>query len=220
MQGALTGNLTAGLVRYVRRALEAADLDAATVCRFEEPLSRLHPVRPPRGDGRGLPVLRDWDRALALAPGEVRPLLAALGPALVWTRNPNYRSRPNPRFLANYGYGVIIGPADRRARPLIEDASSSMGLLMLGPDVVYPRHRHPAEEIYIPLAGTAWWQRGDAPWRRMPPGNAIHHPPHMPHATRTGGDPLVALYLWQGEIATHAKLDNARLENVTGGGSR
>lgn len=215
MTGALTAALIAGLSRYVRHALGTADLDAATVRRFEEPLGRLHPVRPPGGDGMCLPVLRDWDRAVAKAPVAMRPLLAALGPSLVWTRNPNYRGRPNPRFLANYGYGVILGPADRRARPLVDDASASMGLLMLGPDVVYPRHRHPAEEIYIPLAGSAWWQRGDAPWRRVPPGIAIHHPPGMPHATRTGGDPLVALYLWHGDIAT-----NARLENVTGSGRR
>lgn len=208
MAGAFTPQLIAGLARYVRQALGSADLDAATVRRFEEPLSRLHPVRPPGGDGMRLPVLRDWDRALAGAPIVMRPLLAALGPVLVWTRNPNYRSRPNPRFLAHYGYGVVLGPADRRARPLIDDASASMGLLMLGPDIVYPRHRHPAEEIYIPLAGTAWWQRGDAPWRRVKPGSAIHHPPLMPHATRTGGDPLVALYIWQGEIATHARLEN------------
>lgn len=215
MTGALTAALIAGLSRYVRHALGTADLDAATVRRFEEPLGRLHPVRPPGGDGMCLPVLRDWDRALAGAPVAMRPLLSALGPSLVWTRNPNYRGRPNPRFLANYGYGVILGPADRRARPLVEDASASIGLLMLGPDVVYPRHRHPAEEIYIPLTGMAWWQRGDAPWRRVPPGIAIHHPPGMPHATRTGGDPLVALYLWHGDIAA-----NARLETVIDGGRR
>ena len=215
MAGALTDKLIAGLSRYVRHALGAAGLDAATARRFEEPLGRLHPVRPQDGAGMRLPVLRDWDRALAGAPIAIRPLLAALGPALIWTRNPNYRGRPNPRFLANYGYGVSLGPAERRARPLVDDASASMGLLMLGPDVAYPRHRHPAEEIYSPLSGTAWWQRGDAPWRRVQPGTAIHHPPGLPHATRTGGDPLVALYLWRGEIATPA-----RLENITGGSSR
>jgi quercetin dioxygenase-like cupin family protein len=219
MTDALTGQLIACLARYVRCALGAAELDVATVRRFEEPLARLHPVRRREAPMR-LPVLRDWDRALTSAPVSVRSLLAMLGPSLVWTRNPNYRGRPNPRFLANYGYGVILGPADRRAHPLIEDATSSMGLLMLGPDVVYPRHRHPAEEIYIPLAGRAWWQRGDGPWRRVQPGIAIHHPPCIPHATRTGGDPLVALYLWQGEIATHARLDNMRLENLADGGSR
>jgi hypothetical protein len=29
----------------------------------------------------------------------------------------------------------------------------------------------------------------------------------MSHATRTGGSPLIALYLWRGEIGTHARLD-------------
>jgi quercetin dioxygenase-like cupin family protein len=78
---------------------------------------------------------------------------------------------------------------------------------MLGPATTYPGHRHPAEEVYVPLAGTAWWQRGDEPWRRVAPGRPIHHPPLMSHATRTGGSPLIALYLWRGEIGTHARLD-------------
>jgi len=209
LTGGLTGAPVALLARYVRHALSGAALDDATARRFEEPLRRLRPARR-QGDGRRrLPVLHDWDRAVAAAPASLRSPLAALGPALAWTRNPNYRDRPNPCFLARYGYGVILGPPDRLARPLIDDASASMGLLMLGPDVLYPRHCHPAEEIYVPLAGTAWWQRGDAPWRRVPPGIAIHHPSGMPHATRTGGQPLVALYIWQGEIGTHARLTPA-----------
>ncbi len=209
MTDGLTRTPIAELARCIRHTLAATALDAATIRRFEEPLSLLHPARRQGDDRKRLPVLRDWDRALAASPVPLRSLLAVLGPALAWTRNPNYRGRPNPRFLANYGYGVILGPPDRRARPLIDDASASMGLLMLGPDIEYPRHHHPAEEIYIPLAGTAWWRRGDGPWHRVPPGTAIHHPSGMPHATRTGGEPLVALYLWRGEIGTHARLEPA-----------
>jgi len=86
------------------------------------------------------------------------------------------------------------------------DAAFAAGLLMLGSSTLYARHNHPAEEIYLPLAGTALWQRGDAPWRPVPPGRPIHHPPDLPHATRTGGAPLLALYFWRGEIGTRARL--------------
>jgi quercetin dioxygenase-like cupin family protein len=196
----------AALRRHVRAAFVAGGLDAGTCARFGAILDRLRPARPP-GGGDALPVMRWWNRAQAGTPRSSRALLAALGPLLVWTRNPNYRRRPDPRFLGNYGYGVVLGPTGRLARPLIPDPAAALGLLVLGPGLEYRRHRHPAEEIYIPLAGTAWWQRGDEPWRRVAPGTAIHHPPGLPHATRTGGEPLVALYIWQGEIGIHARLD-------------
>ena len=68
---------------------------------------------------------------------------------------------------------------------------------MLGPATHYPRHRHEAEEIYLPLSGTAAWQQGDARWRDRPPGTLIHHAGNEPHAMRTGAGPLLALYLWR-----------------------
>jgi hypothetical protein len=61
----------------------------------------------------------------------------------------------------------------------------------------YPRHRHEAEEVYIPLAGTALWQQGDGHWRERQPGTVIHHSSDEPHAMRTGARVLLALYLWR-----------------------
>ena len=79
---------------------------------------------------------------------------------------------------------------------------------MLGPATLYPHHRHEAEEIYVPLSGTAAWQRGDAIWREHPPGTLIHHLSEEPHAMRTGEEPLLALYLWRSsDLAQKARLD-------------
>ena len=72
------------------------------------------------------------------------------------------------------------------------------GFLLLGPQTLYPRHRHEAEEIYVPLSGTAAWQQGDGAWREKLPGAAIHHTSLEPHAMRTAQQPLLALYLWRG----------------------
>src|SRR5690606_6740941 len=144
-------------------------------------------------------------------------------PRLVWTQNPNYRRRPSPPFLSNYGYAATLGTNDRRAVPLIVEPSVALGLLMLGPATLYPPHRHPAEEIYIPLAGTADWQRGDAAWQRVAPGTAIHHPSGIPHATRTGGQPLAALYIWHGAVSPPATLLDPAvipLRRVAGRGRR
>jgi hypothetical protein len=37
----------------------------------------------------------------------------------------------------------------------------------------------------------------------------IHHAPNVRHATRAGTAALLAIYLWRGELATHAKLTTA-----------
>jgi hypothetical protein len=97
-------------------------------------------------------------------------------------------------FLQNYGWTELMG----RGAPI--DASRvACGFLLLGPSTLYPRHGHEAEEVYVPLSGTARWQQGDAIWREKPPGTVIHHARNEPHAMHTGAEPLLALYLWHSE---------------------
>lgn len=106
-------------------------------------------------------------------------------------------------FLQRYGWTELIGLRG----PVASDRLAA-GFLLLGPHTEYPRHRHEAEEIYLPVAGTALWQRGDRPWRRRAPGRPIHHPPWMPHAMRTKAQPLLALYLWRnGDLAQRSRFD-------------
>jgi hypothetical protein len=155
-----------------------------------------------------LPALRHLPAALdAVADGAAaatRPWLDALAPMLGWTQNPNYRARPPSRdFLANYGYAQLAGPSG--VPTLVETDRCAFGLLLLGPRLLYPTHRHPAAELYLPLT-PGEWQRGDEPWREVAPAVPIHHPPGLPHATRAGKAPLLALYLWLGDLATHARM--------------
>ena len=155
-----------------------------------------------------LPVCRFWSVALGQAGtnvGSIADALSALAPRLSWAQNPNYhRSPPSPDFLDNYGYAVLAGPADGPP-PLARHDSLAFGVLLLGPRTHYPRHHHPAAEIYISLNAAEWW-RGEGPWREEAPGAVIYHAPNVPHATRASQTPLLALYLWRGELATHAQL--------------
>ena len=106
-------------------------------------------------------------------------------------------------FLDNYGWSEILG----RSGPLASERIAA-GFLILGPSTHYPRHRHEAEEVYLPLSGTAAWQQGDAVWRDRPPGTLIHHSSGEPHAMRSGASPLLALYLWRSaDLAQKAGLD-------------
>jgi Dimethlysulfonioproprionate lyase len=106
-------------------------------------------------------------------------------------------------FLDNYGWSEILGNSGPWASGRI-----ACGFLILGPSTLYPRHRHEAEEVYLPLSGTAAWQQGDGGWREWPPGTLIHHAREESHAMRTGVSPLLALYLWRSaNLAQKARLE-------------
>ena len=100
---------------------------------------------------------------------------------------------------------------------LLGGSDYSLGVLLLGPGLTYPPHAHPANEIYYVVGGTAEWRQGDGPWTRRAPGSLIQHPSGQVHATRTGRDPLLALYLWWGDIETEHLLHADVLCN--GGGA-
>jgi len=199
------------------QALDAAadvtqDTDAAAGMRRLAHLGRsIAPVAVVRSEKpsiRVVPVCRFWDDAIAAAVrggSSLGTLVDRLVPHFSWTQNPNYRrDPPDPGFLDRYGYAVIVGPEDGPPA-LAVDPRVAIGVLLLGPDTHYPLHSHPAVEVYYTLTEGEWW-RHPGPWRREPPGSAIHHVPNIPHATRTGADPLLAIYLWTGDLETHASL--------------
>lgn len=158
---------------------------------------------------RPLPVLRWLDQALAAAA--TRPLVdevvAAAG-ALAWGQT--YAAGDlGERFLERYGWSELIG-----LRGPIASDRLACGVLLLGPEIEYPPHSHAAEEIYLPLAGAADWLRGDEGWRQRHPGELIHHPSGIAHAMRTGGQPLLALYLWRGgDLAQKSRLLGGGLDD-------
>lgn len=142
-----------------------------------------------------LPALA-WLGELAdmTAPATEKPTeaLLVLAPDLTWRQS--YAADDfGPAFLQRYGFTELIG-----LRGPVASQSIACGFLLLGPGTDYPDHRHEAEEIYVTMAGTAAWRKGEAAWAEVAPGNVIHHPPWMPHATRTAVEPLLAFYIWRG----------------------
>lgn len=207
------------LLRELETALASAAAsvsDGATATAFGDFVARLGAIDAaadashPEGAHARLPVCRFWEGALeAASPGTARALadtLGALAPALSWAQNPNYRRRPpDASFLDNYGYAVLAGPLDGPPA-LVADTGLALGVLLLGPRAHYPLHAHPAIEVYYTLTPGGEWWRGGGPWRTEPPGAAIYHAPNVPHATRAGAGPLLALYVWAGDLGTHARL--------------
>ncbi len=183
------------VIAEVERLLAAAVQRDPGVASFRTMLLDADPDSVPTATASILPVCRFFSVALGQAGASVSAIgmaLTAVAPRLTWTQNPNYRrSPPSPDFLDNYGYAVLAGPSDGPPA-LARHDRFAFGVLLLGPHTHYPLHHHPAAEVYIPLNG-AEWLRGDGPWREEAPGAVIHHPTNIPHATRTGDAPLLAL---------------------------
>ncbi len=143
-----------------------------------------------------VPVVRWLSRVEAKAPNQTTALVGELvrrAALLNWRRT--YREPVvSAQFLNNYGYTELAGLAGP-----VPSQRLACGFLLLGPDTIYPRHRHEAEEIYVPLSGAAAWLHGDQPWRIEQPGTVIHHASNEPHAMRTSDEPLLALYLWRSD---------------------
>ena len=161
------------------------------------------------------PFLHDWPRELIARPQAARTLpvvsalqglkrfaapqtqtlvesIAALAHDLEWRQT--YSSADfGERFLQNYGWSEWIGK-----RGAFESDAIACGVLLLGADTEYPAHSHEAEELYLPLAGHAWWRTAKSDWRLRPPGRWIHHPSWTSHAMRTAAEPLLAAYVWRG----------------------
>lgn len=197
------------LLDVVVRVLEddtAFAVEAAADLAMFAALVRATPVDVVNTAPAHLPILRFWDEAMTLAgAGEAAAVATALAPlasSLAWIQNPNYTAEAMGRaFVDSYGYSDLIGP-----RGLVPSEELALGVLLLGPHTTYPPHAHPALEVYYVLGGVAEWRRDDAPWTVRSPGSLIHHPPGLAHATRTGSEPMLALYLWRGHLDKPATL--------------
>jgi hypothetical protein len=190
----------ARVVNIVRELLETAGAEAQAFLREWPKALIARPVV-----ARSLPVVASLQGLSRFAAPGARALVeatAALAGELDWRQT--YSSADfGQRFLDNYGWSEWIG--DRGA--FISDAIAC-GVLMLGPDTEYPAHSHEAEELYLPLAGRAWWRSGKSDWRLRAPGTWIHHPSWTTHAMRTGREPLLAAYVWRaGDLSAKSRIE-------------
>jgi len=142
-----------------------------------------------------LPVTR-W-----LTDAAVRDL-HDIASALDWQQTYSVEDIGAP-FLERYGWTMLVGPD----APIKSDAILA-GILILGPNIEYPVHRHSAEEAYVILSGTASWSVGDSGWHQKSAGEVIHNPPWQPHGMRTDcGEPLVLGFLWNAGAVEKSQID-------------
>ncbi len=169
-----SGSMTAALCDALRRS---------------EGSTRLPSCEPP-------PIVRMLDQILATGNPDPHPLIeevARIRETLAW-----YGARPEriPEAIgARLFFVELLGPDG-----MLFCDRCRLGLLLLMPESHYPAHAHAADELYLVLSGTAQWQCGDTAPKLLPPGSFVHHPSEQPHAMRTGGEALLAVWAWTGDI--------------------
>ena len=93
----------------------------------------------------------------------------------------------------------LVGPDG-----LVKSELIRLGLYGMLPNSEYGIRTHPADEIYIMLAGECFWKRGDAPYCCERPNGRSYHPSMMPHASKTEDQSFMSVYVWVGDLSTDA----------------
>ena len=105
------------------------------------------------------------------------------GPRLGRTLRQRQLAR-RPRQCDDYRFSV-------RARDPRDDIA--IGASLLAPNVRYPDHSHPPEEVYL-LLTPGRFQHGDSDWIVLAPGETLHNEPRIKHAMASDDGPLLAFW--------------------------
>lgn len=90
----------------------------------------------------------------------------------------------------------LLGPEG-----LIYAKDIRIGLYGMGPNSEYGLRTHPAEEVFVMLAGQVDWKRDQAPYEKTTTGQRSYHPSMMPHANRTTDQCFMSAYVWSGDVS-------------------
>lgn len=185
------------LLNGLKISISAAGLDKATQRDVDQVFETLRrPLEPlPTQCPARLAACDHLPQALATARSEgnrnVAQMVAALGeidPLLSWVRRKD-SEKSGPSFHDGHANALIIGP-----NGLEERSDIWVGVSLMAPDVQYPVHTHPPEEIYVVLS-SGEWTREDAPWFTPGIGGVVHNRPQQRHSMRAHKQPLLAFWL-------------------------
>ena len=128
--------------------------------------------------------------AMAAEPSplpEIAAAFSALEGRLHWERRRS--SRPEDgAFDDGHANATIIGPGGIEQR---EDVW--VGITLMAPDITYPDHSHPPEEVYLAFTSGEWWNAA-MDWTEPGPAGLIYNPPGILHAMRSGSSAFLAMW--------------------------
>jgi mannose-6-phosphate isomerase-like protein (cupin superfamily) len=130
-----------------------------------------------------MPVCTFLEEVLAPAT-PLHAALRAIASDLTWYRRPG----GDDRFQQGHANTILLGPNGLEAR-----ADLRIGATLMAPNIDYPVHHHPPEEIYLVLSEGDWWRDGTG-WFTPGVGGTLYNQPDIRHAMRSHSRPLFALW--------------------------
>ena len=91
----------------------------------------------------------------------------------------------------------LLGP-----NGLIKSEVVRLGFYGMLPNSEYGIRTHPAEELYIMLAGDCLWKVGNTQYKKRRISDRSYHPAYIPHASKTQDNAFMAVYVWYGNLST------------------
>lgn len=113
--------------------------------------------------------------------------LNALAPTLKWWRRADASQIGEP-FASGHANATVIGRGGVEERDDV-----AVGISLIAPNITYPVHHHPPEEVYLVLS-PGEWQQDNGDWHEPGLGGIVHNPPGILHSMRSGPKPLLAIW--------------------------
>lgn len=179
----------------LHRALEIAHSQHSALSEFCAMPADLIPNQVSFADhpARGPFVGQAWDAGVFQ---DLQKALLDAAPLAQW-RYPYAGSKVNDDFSERFGCYCVIGEGG------YWNSRQMSGYLVYMPaGLHYPWHHHPAEEMYVILAGEAEFQLQLQDPKMVRAGDAVFHPSGQSHTTTTHGSPLLAYVVWRNELDT------------------
>ncbi len=127
---------------------------------------------------------------------DLHAAIAAAAPAAHWRET--YKDTDiGDDFMDRFGCYCIIGDGGPFASDRIR-----LYMVYMPPHLYYPWHHHPAEEIYLVVAGQAQFRRDGTPDAHLTEGQTSFHASNQPHAMQTASDPVLCLVAWRNRFDT------------------
>ena len=134
--------------------------------------------------------------ALSINPTPITEKISKVMPLIDWHHSGLKDGRIRPEIANHLATTELIGPDG-----MIFCETLRVGLFAQSANINYVTRQHAAEETFIMLGGSAYWQAGDNPPELCKTGDIIFHQSNTPHVSITRDEPFIAAWRWTGDIA-------------------
>lgn len=112
-------------------------------------------------------------------------------------------------FLSRFGCYCLIGEGGGWS-----SRQMASYVVYMPPGLHYPWHHHPAEELYLVMAGQAEFHRAGEPSATLASGDSSFHASNQSHAMQTLDHPVMAYVLWRSHLDVRPVLTQHEMPKI------